>query len=202
MDSNTGEVKSTSPTVIWDLSEASSGEGESVDSASLKRKLLSRVISSLNEYMGMLQGDRKKQAEIKEKYGIKSLDKLIVGLDGDLIGLYTRKDRGDNVDLAIRNKEELKKKYEQSKQELEDVIRKERNLTMSMPSFLGIVSVRPSLDTGVAMHRDEEVERLGMEIAMRYERNERREPEDVSKENLGFDIRSKGGDGRVRYVEV
>ncbi len=202
VDSSTGEVKTTTPTVIWDLSEASSRESESVDSESLKRKILPKVISSLNEYIGRLQGDRKKQAEIKEKYGLKSLDKLIVGLDGDLIGLYARKDRGDNVDLAIRNKEELKKKYEQSKQELEDVIRKERNLTMSMPSFLGIISVKPSLQASAAMYRDEEVERLGMEIAMRYERNEQREPEDVSKENLGFDIRSKDGEGKVRYVEV
>src|SRR5207249_4537347 len=178
IDSSTGEVKNTPPTVIWDLAEASSREGESVDSESLKRKILPRVISSLNDYMGRLQADRKKQAEIKEKYGLKSLDKLVVGLDGDLISLYARKEKGDNVDLVIRNKEELKKKYEQSKQELEDVILKERNLTMSMPSFLGIVSVKPSLQTGQAMRRDEEVERLGMEIAMRYERNERREPED------------------------
>ncbi len=202
IDSRTGEVNSTPPTVIWDLSEARSGEGESVDSESLKKKILPTVISSLNEYMGRLQGDRKKQAEIKEKYGLKSLDKLVVGLDGDLINLYARKEKGDNVDLAIRNKEELKKKYELSRQELEDVILKERNLTMSMPSFLGIVSVRPSLQAGAAMHRDEEVERLGMEIAMRHERNELREPEDVSKENLGFDIRSKDAEGKVRYVEV
>src|SRR5439155_4252298 len=200
--SSTGDVKITSPTVIWDLTEAKSTEGERSDSELLRRKILPRVISSLNDYMGRLQGDRKKQAEIKEKYGLKSLDKLIVGLDGDLIGLYGRKDRGDNVDLAIRNKEELKKKYEQSKQELEDVIRKERNLTMSMPSFLGILSVKPSLQTGALMHRDEEVERLGMEIAMRYERDEQREPEDVSKDNLGFDIRSKDSEGKVRYVEV
>src|SRR5207249_10121337 len=98
---------------------------------------------------------RKKQTEIRDKYALKTLDKLVVGLDGDLINLYARKDRGDNVDLAIRNKEELKRKYEQSKQELEDVILKERNLTMSMPSFLGILSVRPTLETGAAMYRDE-----------------------------------------------
>jgi hypothetical protein len=41
-----------------------------------------------------------------------------------------------------------------------------------------------------------------MEIAMGYERNEGRDPEDVSKENLGFDIRSKDREGKIRYVEV
>jgi hypothetical protein len=40
-----------------------------------------------------------------------------------------------------------------------------------------------------------------MEIAMEYEKSNGREPEDVSKENLGFDIRSKGN-GETRYIEV
>ncbi len=52
------------------------------------------------------------------------------------------------------------------------------------------------------MHKDEEVERFGMEIALRFEREAGREPEDVSKENLGFDIRSKSKDGKPRYIEV
>ncbi|MHA1363899.1 MAG: DUF3883 domain-containing protein [Candidatus Freyarchaeota archaeon] len=36
---------------------------------------------------------------------------------------------------------------------------------------------------------------------MEYERPHGRVPEDVTKENLGFDIRSKGKD-EIRYVEV
>jgi hypothetical protein len=52
------------------------------------------------------------------------------------------------------------------------------------------------------MYSDEEIERLGMEIVMRYERENGRDPEDVSKENLGFDIRSRDSNGKVRYIEV
>lgn len=37
---------------------------------------------------------------------------------------------------------------------------------------------------------------------MRYEREEGRVPEDVSSENLGFDLRSTGKDGGKRYIEV
>ena len=48
---------------------------------------------------------------------------------------------------------------------------------------------------------DEEIERLGMEIALKYEKEQGREPEDVSRENLGFDIRSKGRE-ETRYIEV
>jgi hypothetical protein len=68
-----------------------------------------------------------------------------------------------------------------------------------MPKFLGAVLVNPPISRD--MISDEEIERIGMEIAMGYEKNQGREPEDVSKENLGFDIRSKGN-GEIRYIEV
>jgi C4-type Zn-finger protein len=168
----------------------------------LKKKVLLQVISGLDEYVTKLRVDRNKQAQIKEKYGIKSLDKLVVDLDGELISLYERRDKGQNVDLAIRNKEEQKKKYERSKKELEDEIVKERNLTMNMPSFLGIIRVVPNKQVSDAMVRDEEIERLGMEVVMKYEKGAGRAPEDVSLENVGFDIRSKDNQGKVRCIEV
>jgi hypothetical protein len=52
------------------------------------------------------------------------------------------------------------------------------------------------------MKSDEEIERIGMEVAIRYERKQGREPEDVSGENLGFDLRSTGPEGERRYIEV
>jgi hypothetical protein len=56
-----------------------------------------------------------------------------------------------------------------------------------------------------AMQRDDEVEAVGM--AMDYERESGWRPEDVSRENLGFDIRSircnaDGTYGGIRYIEV
>lgn len=68
-----------------------------------------------------------------------------------------------------------------------------------MPKFIGAVLVTPTISR--EMVSDEAIEMVGMEIAMEYERTQEREPEDVSKENLGFDIRSKG-DGGTRYIEV
>ena len=41
-----------------------------------------------------------------------------------------------------------------------------------------------------------------METAMRYEREQGRNPEDVSAENLGFDVRSTDSEGVRRYIEV
>lgn len=201
-DSRTGEIKSMSPTVIWDLPESNSKADDKVDVDSFKKKVIPNIISSLKGYMEKIQQERDRQATIKEKYGLRSLDKLVVDLDGDLIGLYARKERGDNVDLVIRNKEEQKKKYEKSRDELKNAIEKQRNLTMSMPTFLGLIRVIPTPQVEDAMQRDEEVERIGMEIVMRYERDAGREPEDVSKENLGFDVRSKEKEGKTRCIEV
>jgi len=50
---------------------------------------------------------------------------------------------------------------------------------------------------------DAEIERVGMEVSIEYEIKNGRVPEDVSAENLGFDIRSKDKKtGDVRYIEV
>ncbi|GAG10531.1 unnamed protein product, partial [marine sediment metagenome] len=44
--------------------------------------------------------------------------------------------------------------------------------------------------------------RIGMEISVQFEVDNGRTPEDVSAENLGFDIRSRDKLGNVRYIEV
>ncbi|MBC7122502.1 MAG: DUF3883 domain-containing protein, partial [Pseudothermotoga sp.] len=136
--------------------------------------------------------------EIKRKYGLKSLDYLIRKLDEELIELHERQSAGEKVDLPIRNKEEQKRRYEEAKKELEREIEQEQSLSITMPELFTAIRVIPER---TEMVESEEIERIGMEIAMEYERQHGREPEDVSKENLGFDIRSKGRDG-IRYIEV
>ncbi len=73
---------------------------------------------------------------------------------------------------------------------------------MTMPRFMGIIRVKPSEKINRAMQSDAEIERIGMEIAMKHERDNGRTPEDVSSQNLGFDIRSTDKDGIARYIEV
>ena len=53
------------------------------------------------------------------------------------------------------------------------------------------------------MSRDDDVEAVAMSFAMDYELSHGRKPEDVSSQNLGFDIRSVSSDGITkRYIEV
>ncbi len=163
-----------------------------------KEKAQEYAIGSVEKYKREMVEERERQAEIKRKYGIKSLEFLIGELDAELADLYVRQAEGEKVELAIRNKEERKRQYEESLKMLQKGIEQEVSLTISMPKFLGAVLVKPEFRYMVS---DEEVERTGMEIAMEYERTMGRVPEDVSRDNLGFDIRSKGRE-EIRYIEV
>jgi SNF2 family DNA or RNA helicase len=196
------EIKPVSPAIIWDLAEVNSSEDDVSDVEALKKIVSNHAISKLKEYRGELLRERNRQAEIKQKYGIKSLEHLIVKLDGELISLYDRKEQGENVALAIRNKEERKEGYEKALKELKEQIEKGKSLAMSMPHFVGIIRVSPVAKIDKAMQSDAKIERIGMEMATEYEINNGRVPEDISAENLGFDIRSTDKNRNARYIEV
>jgi SNF2 family DNA or RNA helicase len=200
-DGSSGTVNPANPAILWDLQEGGKARGEGQVLDTLQTRTLGMLLPELEAYRQALLKERQRQAAIKEKYGLKSLETLILKLDGDLIKLYDRRDQGENVDLAIRNKEEQKQHYEQSSVDLKQTLERERNLTLSTPRFLGAARVVPMAGVD-EMATDPEVERVAMHVAMDFERTQGRAPEDVSKENLGFDVRSNGTDGKRRYIEV
>ena len=203
VDAGSGKVRAVQPNIIWDLEESDGAGGPPVDADGIKKAVLEHVMRSLEGYTRTLQEERDRQAEIKRKYGVESLSQSIRGMDNDLGDLRNRMDAGENVDIVIKNKEDKKRRYEENKRDLEENIGKEQTLTMSTPSFVGIIRVRPpATGDGRGMQNDPGVEEAGMRAAMEFERDAGRDPEDVSGENLGFDVRSKGEDGEVRYIEV
>ncbi len=195
-------ITAIEPSFIWDLAESSQIEGDSVDLKTIKEKTKGLAIKSLKGYQEKLLDERKSQAEIKQKYSLKSLEHFILELDGDLIDLYQRKEAGEKVNIVIFNKEERKKKYEDRKDELIKEIKLEKNLTMSMPKFRGFLKIKAKSRASQDMVSDEKIEKIGMDAAAAYELEHGRNPEDVSSENLGFDIRSTDRLGVTRYIEV
>jgi hypothetical protein len=199
---NNSDILAISPAFIWDLAESTRVEKDFINLNEIKGKTLDFAIKSLEAYRGELLEVRESQAKIKEKYSLKSLDYFIIQLDGELIELNRRKEKGEKVDLAIFNKKERKKKYEDRKNELEKEIELERNLTMSMPTFIGFIKIKPDIKVSKDMVSDEEIEKIGMKIAIEYEKRNDRTPVDVAADNLGFDIRSTDSKGNIRYIEV
>jgi superfamily II DNA or RNA helicase len=200
-DGTSGTFSPVNPAILWDLQEGGKASGEAQALDALQARTLGFLLPELEAYRQSLLKERQRQAAIKEKYGLKSLETLILKLDGDLITLYDRRDRGENVDLVIRNKEEQKQHYEQASVDLKKALERERNLTLSTPRFLGAVRVVPAAGAD-EMVTDPQVEQVGMDVTMQYERQQGWMPEDVSKENLGFDVRSTSPDGYKRYIEV
>ena len=198
------EITPTDPAIIWDLKESGAEEatGPIGTSDTMHSLVMPHVIKSLEEYKDELGLERTRQATIKRKYGIESLSQSIRDTDNSLGDLKIRKEAGENVDIAIRTKEEKLESYKENKANLEKSIREEQSLTMSTPSFFGIIRIKPMTTGEQDMYNDPEVEARGMEVAMAYEREMGREPEDVSKDNLGFDVRSIDAERNVRYIEV
>jgi hypothetical protein len=93
-------------------------------------------------------------------------------------------------------------------------LEQEQQLFLEKPGVVTILQVVPMPEGEReekggegGMRSDREIEKIGMEVAMEFERREGRSPEDVSAQNLGFDIRSweVGPSGRrrvARYIEV
>ena len=153
LQSDTGTVEPIDPKAIWDLAE-SSQQVKSEDLETLKGHAMTTLMPVLEGYKAELAVERKRQTEIKEKYGLTSLEHLRLQLDGDLIQLYTRRDAGDNVDLVIRNKEEQKQGYEDALIKLKETIAQESVLTMSTPNFVGAIRVIPRSITDTSMKND------------------------------------------------
>jgi SNF2 family DNA or RNA helicase len=190
---NGNELRDVNPSIVWDLVPF---KGEYTSNEERKKLAESKAIKSLMEFKNEMLEERKKQAEIKRKYGIRSLENLISEYDSKLLEYEEKERKGVKMDLPIQMAERRKREYEQALAELKRDIELETNLTVTMPRLIGMIAVIP----GDEMVSDEEIEKIGMEIAMQYERQQGRIPEDVSDLNLGYDIRSRNGE--TRYIEV
>jgi hypothetical protein len=79
-------------------------------------------------------------------------------------------------------------------------------LSPKAPEVLGCAYVVPlsqvEYQNEYGMSRDDEVEAIAMDVVMKYEIENGWRPEDVSKNNEGYDIRSTSPDEFKRYIEV
>ena len=74
------------------------------------------------------------------------------------------------------------------------------------PEVLGCAYVLPlnqvEYRNTFGMSRDDEVEAIAMKVAMDYETEHSRKTSDVSKDNVGYDVKSIDVQGNKRYIEV
>ncbi|MDI6861474.1 MAG: helicase-related protein [Caldisericia bacterium] len=184
------------PSILWDLEPVSDSLSNIENLNFNKDVVINKSIEIIQKYKDELLKERLRQIDIKRKYGIKSLEYLINELEIEMIK-YIENNKLNNK--RFENMGQRKKDYEEAKKKLEEELENEKNLTISKPKLVGVIYVKPrSKDM---MESDKEIERMGMEYVIKYEKEHGREPIDVSKENLGYDIKSKG-EKEIRYIEV
>lgn len=112
--------------------------------------------------------------------------------------------------------EKLQAKLANRTQRREDLVKRKQvrmaemsqkvELSPKKPEVLGCAYVVPLSEVEYTkhfgMHRDDDVEATAMKVAMDYESQHGRTPEDVSKDNVGYDVRSTTSTGDKRYIEV
>ncbi len=160
-----------------------------------------------SSYLEEIKKERLHELEIKEKYLNESFKVLINKSTEKLMQYEERAFSGEDMLLAISEEKKRLANIKIRKKERLNEVEKEKEIYPVAPEIIGLTAVFPMSikdpqlkDT---MHRDDEVELIAMEYAMEYERKEGRIPEDVSSQNLGFDIRSVSPDGEdIRYIEV
>jgi len=203
---DSGEMRLRQPTVFLDLIAAEAKiAGDPLipfDREEVERFLLE---SGLQPFLQQVQEDSQKELETIARHVDVSLLTLIDRQQRKVGELLHRQQLGEDVALALseaeRRLDDLNARLERRRQELQ----RERQLTVADLTHIGsaLVLPHPERENFEAMIHDEEVERIAMEKAMRYERERGWLPEDVSAQDRGFDILSRHPEsGGVRFIEV
>jgi superfamily II DNA or RNA helicase len=197
-----GDIRLINPSVLWDLKPYA--KQQEIESQVPDNDVIAYAVEHvLDPYCAELLKERERMAAIKRKYGLRSLEQMILESEAKLIEYETRRAKGENLpDVEVVNEQRRKEELEARKRALEEEIRRETSLLPSTPKILGVVRVLPQPTVDQSMRSDAQIEAIGMQVAMQYEREHGRNPEDVSAENVGYDICSTSPSGEVRYIEV
>jgi len=210
------EIREISPAVLWDLEPAADGgEPHAATDFTGEDEVVTRSIALVMEpFEREISARRVHEAQVKERYGLRSLNEQIGESQSKLLEYESRADQGEAMQIVIYNERQRTQEMETRRVELEKEIRLRRNVTIELPQVLGVALVIPAPVDKVAdlqghITTDDlrpEVEAVGMQVTMAYERQAGREPEDVSDKNYGYDVRSTryrdDGTIEVRYIEV
>ena len=160
-----------------------------------------------NEYLAEVSKEQERQVGIMKTALQNSIDDSLSGLQQRLERQHEDEAKGKDMRIAIRTtNEQIDALTAGLKQRREDL--KRRKVTsVETPRVVGVAAVIPGPVPRVAEQRQHggdntAVEAAAMQVAMEYERNQSRDPVDVSKTGVGYDVRSEGADGEVRYIEV
>jgi len=165
------------------------------------------------EQLKRVREHREEECNLRRQYLNTTFTDLILDLQNKLNELQQEQLFGDDdpeerVKLEQRLQQLLVRKKERMG-ELDLMLRLAANLPEIITSAVVLPAPVAVLDTesatptkGVAMRRDDEVERIAMDVTMSYERARGWTPYDVSKDGEHYDVRSESPTAERRFIEV
>jgi len=221
-DLPSGEIRTVDPRVLWELEEPDplpKGSPLPEDLPAILREAGERVQRRVRDQLSAVQAEararRERESAIKKRWLEASYAQLIRESQEKLWDYHRRREAGEDMEAAIRQEEQrLKELLDEKKKRLEE-LEKERDILVLEPELEAVALIVPKPPSPPAappegaveqpLPPEEElkrrVEAAGMRAAMDYERQQGREPRDVSAQFLGYDIVSHGPEG-TRYIEV
>jgi len=200
------ELSFIHPGILWDLKPEPVGTRAQLDLDVKFQKVESYLVeNSLQEYKNEILSQRESNAEIKRKYGVRSLEQLIGESEAKLADYATKRALGENVVAATEQREQKKRDtYDGRLQKLRREIEAEISLLPSSVNLIGVARILAETSITIDIQRsNKEIEMVGMRVATEYETNRGWQPTDVSAiKGRGFDIESTDGEGNYRYIEV
>jgi hypothetical protein len=155
---------------------------------------------------------RAEECDLRRQYLNTAFTDLIVELQGELNDLQQSQlfgeDNSDKIERLRRRIEELNARKADRLKELDLMMKLTANLpevlteAVIVPAPVATVETDEAPSKDVPMRRDDEVEAIAMDVAMRYERSRGWTPTDVSRDGEHYDIRSEGPTGEKRFIEV
>jgi len=226
-DTKEESLKLVNPSVLWDFKPSKNSINLDYTEFNGKKEIIEKFLfdSCLTQYLQDIKKGRDREIKIKKKYGLKSIEYLIQESNDKLLQYQFEMDNGKDMRLPITNEERHKEDLESKKEKLNQEIKWESNLTIIEPELMGIAAIVPveekpkevpeatpdepqeGVSSEELYENRRKIEILGMEKSIEFEKDHGWHPEDVSDENLGFDIRStkyneEGIFEDIRYIEV
>jgi hypothetical protein len=145
--------------------------------------------------------------ERRKTYLEESFTHIIYDLTAEINELQSKVLLGNsNMAEKIRNKQERMEELKLKRAERIHQLERMQELSMKPPEVLGCAYVVPlselEYEKHYGMRRDTAAEIIAMESEMKYEAAHGWTPEDVSSQDLGYDIKSVSTEGLKRYIEV
>lgn len=213
-----GTISIHNPTIFHEIVPAESGvslpdDSQLPDKSHLEGHL---VTESLLPFLSEVQKERRRETQVVENHVETGLNALLMRENLALAELVTQKESGSSeagldgrIKQAENRIEELLQRLEKRRKELEQ----QRQCAVGDLRHLGRAWVLPHPERNnyqfAPMRRDDEVERIAVEVATRFLESDGYIVESVESQNLGYDLKARKPHPKdpktamsIRFVEV